>query len=239
MTNSVPMDGLAALFQLGGALVQANTSSSIRRSNRQVAEAAAGAREVVRGAANQRAASVASLSRALQSINNARFVRGREDAIGRAQAASIREQRASSAGGLEARLRASEEAGATQAAAAFSGASGGFLDVALATQALASQRLEQRRAMDARFRAAGDAQAIGDLQESMIAGQDTSVINTSFDLTSSSAGNDPYTPGTMSQVLTAALDKDLLRPLVNWGASFFTRSTPTAKYDESSIYGPH
>ncbi len=236
MNSSVPMDTIGAMFELGGALIKSDTERSIRKSNRKVADALASSREVVRGAANQRAASVASLSRALQSINNARFVRGREAAIARAQGASIREQQASSAGGLEARLRASEEAGATHAASAFSGASGGFLDVALATQALAGQRLEQRRMMDSRFRLVGDADAIGDMQESMIAGQDTSIINTNLDMTSSPAGNDPYSPGVMSQLLTTALDKDLLRPLVNWGAGFFSKR-PTQSATDTPVFG--
>jgi hypothetical protein len=230
------MDTIGAMFELGGALIKSDAERSIRKSNRKVEGALADAREVVRGAANQRAASVASLSRALQSINNARFVRGRETAIARAQSASIREQRASSAGGLEARLRASEEAGATNAAAAFSGASGGFLDVALATQALSEQRLEQRRMMDTRFRLVGDADAIGDMQESMIAGQDTSIINTNLDMTSSQAGNEPYSPGMMSQLLTTALDKDLLRPLVNWGAGFFARG-PARGSADTPVFG--
>jgi hypothetical protein len=90
--------------------------------------------------------------------------------------------------------------------------------------------------MDSRFRLVGDAAAIGDMQESMIAGQDTSIINTNLDMTSSPAGNDPYSPGVMSQVLTTALDKDLLRPLVNWGAGFFSkRSTQSAT--DTPVFG--
>jgi len=221
------MDAMASLSQLGGALIRYNTERSIRKANRSVELATAEAENQIRGAANQRNAAQASLSRTLQTLNNARFVRGREDAIARARAASAREQSAASAGRLEARLRASEEAGAAQAQAAFSGVSGGFLDVALATRALQNQRADEVAQRDSEVRLFQDALTQGQLQGSMFSGQDTTLVNTNLDLRESRAPVEPYTPDLTSTLLQALTSNNAITPLVNWGASFFRPKAAT------------
>lgn len=237
---SVPLDVVAAVQQIGSALIQENTRRGVAKANRSVDVARAAAQNQVRGASNQRAAAQAGLSRTLQSLNNARFVRGREDAIARAQAASAREQDAYRGNRLEGRLRAAEAAGEAQAAAAFSGVSGGLLDTTLAAQALQQQRMEARVRQDAEVSLFGAARAIGGAQGQIFSGQDTSVVNTSLDLTENSPGNAPYMPSTGAVLLQTMLDKDLLRPLVNYGASFFRpragTSNPSPMFaDDTSV----
>ncbi len=118
-------------------------NSKIKQANR-INDANAYADNLLRVANNEVRASRASLARFNQSVNNKRTL---ENTGGQLEAETVNYRRArdnATKEGFEQQLQFMEQSGAQAAASAFSGLTGGVVDVVNSTTALRKSRIEQR-----------------------------------------------------------------------------------------------